>query len=141
VPQLDYALVAEHVRVEGGLGFITAANIDTLAVNETPAAWNLAFFLGFRIGADEQPGQIAPVELVLRNAAGERLIEVQGAVTVPERPADLPPEWPLRSNLALNIGFIAPDFGVYYFDVVIDDQVARTLPLRVVAAAQPDATT
>jgi hypothetical protein len=50
MPELDFALVCEHVRVEGGVAYITVAGIDTLIVEDVPAGWNLGVLLAFVFG-------------------------------------------------------------------------------------------
>jgi hypothetical protein len=138
VPELEYALLAEHVRQEGGLSYITAAGIDTLTTEQVPSPWNLALLLGFR-SADDEVGHASPLEISLRRDEF-RLVQIQGEITPSERPADVPHDWPSRTTLGFNMGIVLPEYGVYSIDISVGGEVRHTLPLRVIAPVQPDAT-
>jgi hypothetical protein len=135
VPKLEYAHLAEHVRQEGGISHVTAAGIDTLVTEQVPSPWNLAVWLGFR-WKDEEIGQSSPIRVVFR-LGRQRLLQLQAEISVEDRPADLPAEWPLRTTLAFNMGVVMPEYGVYSIDVSVGGRVRHSLPLRVIAP--PDA--
>jgi hypothetical protein len=141
VPELEYALLCEHVRLEYGLAYITAANIDTLAVNEVPAAWNLGLVIALRFNEGEAH-EPTPVEIVLRNESGENLAQIEAVTGPRERPPDLPEGWQLRALLGLNIGIVMPAFGLYSFQIRLGGETRQTLDVRVVRPqVQADAST
>ncbi len=141
MPDLEYAFLCEHVRQDGGLAHIIAANVDTLIVDSVPAAWNLGLFLAVRARADEPEGATSAIEIALRNEAGERLIQIEGVASAGNRAADLPPSWQPRGVIAFNFGVVMPAYGLYAFEVWVDGELRRSLDVRVVppAGVAPDA--
>ena len=53
MPELDYALLADFVRSEGGLAHVIGASVDTIHVKEVPTGLNFGLLarIGFRGGA------------------------------------------------------------------------------------------
>jgi uncharacterized protein DUF6941 len=71
------------------------------------------------------------LEVIFQDIDGQRLTHVT-AVFTPEWNDDLPVGWPLGAQVGLNFGIPLPAYGVYSFEVLIDDANHKTLNLRVI---------
>jgi hypothetical protein len=130
VAQIEYALLADHVRQEGGLAHILAANINTLVVEEVPAPWNLGILIVVR-QEDEQPGDTSAIRILFRTESGTELVQIDATLTLNPSP-DHPDDWPRFAMFALNFGIVVPEHGNYAFDLSIDGATQRTLNVRVI---------
>ncbi len=130
MPQLDYALLCDFVRADGGLAHVIGAGIDTVYTPETPTAHNFGLLarLTFTQGECGRPHRI---EVFFRTEDGAEIVKIEGILT-PEWETGLPPGWPIGASLGLNFGLPLPSFGVYAFEIMIDDSHAKSLNLRVV---------
>jgi hypothetical protein len=130
VPELDYAVLGEYVRVEGGLANMIAAGIDTVYAPQVPTGHNLGLLLriGFARVETERPHRI---EVIFQDEDGERLAHITGVIT-PEWNEDLPPGWRVGSFSDLNFGVPLPRYGLYSFEILINDNQVKSIPLRVV---------
>jgi hypothetical protein len=132
MPHLDYAFLCDFVRSEGGVAHALGAGIDTLYASETPTGHNIGFLarITFTQGECGRPHR---VELFFRTTDGEEIAKIE-AVLTPEWVPDLPAGWPVGSFLALNFGVPIPAYGLYAFEVMIDDSSAKSMGFRVLQA-------
>jgi len=129
VPQLDYAFVCDFVRVEGGIAHVVGAGIDTLYAAEVPTGHNFGLFarITFTQGECGRPHRI---EVFFRDTDGQEIAKVD-AVTTPQWESSLPAGWPVGVMLGLNFGLPIPRYGLYAFEIMIDDSSAKSLHFRV----------
>jgi len=129
MPDLDYALLCDYVRAEHGLAHVIAAGIDTVWTDEAPTGRNLGLLM--RIGfTRNECGREHRVEVIFQDEDGERLSQIMGVVA-PEWPEGNPPNWKAGALLGLNLGIPLPRFGLYAFEVLVNDSHMKTIPLRV----------
>jgi hypothetical protein len=75
MPELDYALLCDYARAEGGVAHVIAAGIDTIHRPEVPSVANLGL-LARIVFADEERGETHEVEVRLRDQEGEQIAQV-----------------------------------------------------------------
>jgi hypothetical protein len=139
MPELDYALLCDYARAEGGVAHVIAAGIDTIHRPEVPSVANLGL-LARIIFADEETGEAHEIEVRLRDQEGEQIAQAN-LTAVPRRVEGLPEGWPTAALLAMNFGVPLPSFGPYTLTILLDDTPKKTLNLRVVAAEDTDGPT
>ncbi|MGH8895647.1 MAG: DUF6941 family protein [Egibacteraceae bacterium] len=135
LPDLDYAVLCDFVRLDSGAAHIVAAGIDTIKTSEEPAGSNLGVALQIEFTRNEC-GRPHRVELHLQDADGERIAEVHGTVT-PQWVHGMPVGWKTKAALGFNFGVVFPRYGEYAMEVMIDDRSVKSLRLRVVPQDSP----
>lgn len=128
--QLDYALLCDYVRAEGGLAHVIAAGIDTIYRAEVPTVANFGFLARFTFTSDDI-GQDHQVELRLNDQAGQEVAHVTGSPSL-RTVEGLPEGWPYGGIMAINFGVPFPSHGPYTLTVLVDGTPVRTINLRVV---------
>jgi hypothetical protein len=138
VPDLDYAVLCDYVRVEPtGVAHAIAAGIDTVWTESVPAGQNVGLLV--RVAFDRtECGRPHRVEVIFQDADGQRLAQLQGGAT-PEWPPDHPPGWKVGALLGLNVGIPLPAFGQYSFEILLNDNHVKAIPLRVEQGPQAPA--
>lgn len=136
MPELDYALLCDYVRAEGGMAHVVAAGIDTIWAPEVPAGQNLGLLMRVAFARNEC-GRPHRIEVIFQGEDGERLAQIGGVVT-PEWSSDLPPGWRVGALMGLNIGVPLPRYGLYAFEVLVNDSLVKSIPLRVLQREQPE---
>jgi uncharacterized protein DUF6941 len=101
MPELDYALLCDYARAEGGVAHVIAAGIDTIHRPEVPSVANLGL-LARIIFADDETGETHQVEVRLRDREGEQIAQVN-LTAVPRRIEGLPEGWPTSALLAMRV--------------------------------------
>ena len=135
MPRVDYAFLADYVRLETGVAHVIAAGIDTVYAAEVPTGHNLA--LVFRLTFSRQEcGRPHRVEILFEGEDGDRLAHLSSIVT-PERTEDLPVHWRQGYLSGLNFGVPLPQYGVYDFVIMVNDEERGRVVLRVVPREQP----
>lgn len=139
MPAVDYAIICDHVRVEGALAHMIAGGIDTIFAPAVPTAQSVGVCVRLTFTRAEC-GRPHRLELIFQNADGGRLAHIT-ATAVPGYPEGLPPGWPVGLVVGLNLGLPLPEYGVYSLELLVDDQSLKSMPMRVVpmvsAAGQP----
>jgi hypothetical protein len=130
--QLDYALLCDYVRAEGGIAHVIAAGIDTINRPEVPTVANFGLFARITF-SDEDVGQPHQFEMRLHDQEGEEIAHVTGTQQL-RAVEGVPGGWPYGALLALNFGVPLPRFGTYTLTLLLDGEPAKTINLRVVQA-------
>lgn len=133
MPELDYALLCDYVRAEGGVAHVIAAGVDTIYRDEVPSATNLGL-LARVLFTDDETGQPYQLEVNLHDQEGQQVAQLNGTVT-PQPVEGLPEDWPSGALLAINFGVPLPSHGVYTLSILLDDTPRKTINLRVVPPA------
>lgn len=137
MPELDVALVADYVHAEGGVAYVTRGCIDTVTAAAVPSVRNVGLL--FRVGfAHSECGRTHRIEVLFQGEDGERLAAVDTSVR-PQWSDALPPHWKLKLLGGLNFAVPLPRYGLYSFDLLINDSQAKSIDLRVVPAPQQEA--
>jgi hypothetical protein len=129
VPELDYALISDYVRAEGALAHVIGAGIDTIYAPQVPAGQNIGLLIRLTFARSEC-GRAHRVEVFFQDEDGQRLAELNGTVT-PEW-IDDPPGGRVGLGLTFNIGVPLPQYGNYSFELLVNDTLMKSIPLRVV---------
>ncbi len=129
MPEFDYGLICDYVRVEGGIAHVIAAGIDTISKEEVPSGQNLGLLFNVAFARSEcaRPHRI---EIIFQDEDGTRLSHLT-AVVEPQW-SGLPPSWKQGVLTGINIGVPLPRFGLYSFEVLVNDTLMKSIPLRVV---------
>jgi hypothetical protein len=130
MPQLDYAVLADFVRAEGGLAHGLGLGIDTIYAPEVPTGQNVGLLARLTFSRQEC-GRAHRVEVIFQDQDGERLAEIN-ATTEPQWVEGQPVGWPTGVLLGLNFGIPLPAYGVYAFEILLNDSLVKSIPLRVV---------
>ena len=131
MPKLEYALLADYVRLEGGVAHVIAASVDTVYSLLEPPVTQSFGFLARLLFDDDELGQKHEFRLVLRTDQGEDILNVVANLH-PQLPEGVDPDLPVGVLWPMNFAAILPTIGQYSFDVEHDGTVERSLPLRVV---------
>lgn len=134
MPELDYALLCDYVRVELGVAHVIAAGIDTFHHPQMPAGQNFGLVVRTTFTRNEC-GRQHNFEFIFQGADGERIAYVQGSVA-PEWPEGHPAGWPVGALLGLNMGVPIPAFGHYSLEILINGNSVKSIPVRAVHREQ-----
>jgi hypothetical protein len=104
--------------------------IDTVTAPVVPALLPVGLLLRIAFTRAEC-GRPHRVEVILQGEDGDRLMEAS-AVLTPEWKEDLPPHWRVGILSALNFPIPLPRYGLYSFEILINDTSHKTIPLRVI---------
>lgn len=132
MPELDFMVVADYVRAEGGILHMIAAGIDALFVPVVPMARPIG--VGLRLLLDVAEAQHPHrVELIYQDADGQRLDVVAGSVgpVQPNQPLP-PPGRPYGIALALNLMLPVPKYGDYSLELLVDGEPKKSITLTAV---------
>jgi hypothetical protein len=130
MPELTDALLADYVRTEGGVAHLISAGIDTVQAPAVPTGQNVGFLLRATFTRNEC-GRPHRLEVIFQDIDGQRLVHVNTVFT-PEWNDDLPVGWRVGMQAGFNFGIPLPSYGVYSFEILIDDAHQKTLNLRVI---------
>ena len=129
MPELDYAVLCDHVRVEGGVAHIISAGTEVARGSSAPLGLNMGVVLAVMFKRNEC-GRPHRVELHFQDEDGQHLMELQVVIT-PAWDEGLPKGWDVRHLLGVNFGVVFPRFGLYALEVLIDDRSEKSLRLLV----------
>jgi len=134
MPEVDFMVVCDYVRVDGGVMHMIAGGIDTIYARQVPSAQNLGVALRLLLTRNECDRD-HQMELIFQDEDGAAFARVEGQfqVSYPER---VPPGWRAYALLSLNIGVPLPHYGVYSLELLVDGQAKKSVPLRVTPVAE-----
>ena len=137
MPELDFMVVADYVRAEGGVLHMIAAGFDTMAVPTVPAARAVGIGLRLLVDVAEARSQHR-VALIYLGTDGQRLAEISGTLGSigPDQP--LPPEGkPFVVPMAFNLTLPVPAYGDYSLELFVDDQQEAVKSITLTAVPMP----
>jgi len=135
MPRLDYALLGDYVRAEGGIAHVISAGIDTVRAAQVPAGQNIGLLLRLAFTRSEC-GRPHRLEVLFQDIDGERLAELNGTMT-PEWREHLPAGWDTSVLMGVNMAIPLPRYGLYAFEILVNDTHMKTVQLRVVEPDPP----
>lgn len=129
MPDVDFMVLCDYVRADGGLLHMIAAGIDRIHAPSVPSGQNVGIALRVSLTRAEcdHPHQL---QLVFQDEDGNRLSDFRAEFRT-AYPTDSTPGWPATSGLALNMGLPLPRYGVYSLELLIDGQSKKSIPLLV----------
>ncbi len=129
--KLDFAFLADYVRGEatGGVVHTISAGIDTVYAEAVPTGHNLGLVLRVEFTRQEC-GRAHRIEIVFQDEDGTTLAKLF-TVATPEWKEELPVHWGVGVMAGLNFGVPLPRYGLYAFEVIVNDENRKTINLRV----------
>lgn len=135
MPELDFALLADYVRADGGIGHVIAGGIDTINAPGVPTGQNIGLLFRVTFTRNEC-GRPHRLEVFFQDEDGTRLAAISSEV-IPAWVEGQPAHWNTGVIGGFNFGVPLPRYGVYSFEILMNDNHLKTLHLRVVEAALP----
>ena len=129
MPSLDFALIAEHVRVEQDLAYLIAGGTDMITTPKLPVGINLGLLL--RVSFERaECGRLHRVEVMVQDEDGERLIHL-AATGTPTWQEEWPINWKSKDMFGFNFGLPVARYGIHEFVILINDTQVKTIPFVV----------
>jgi hypothetical protein len=130
VPELDFAILADRVSTDGGVGYLMRGGIDTVTAQEVPMILPVGLLI--RVGFTRQEcGRPHRLEVIFQGEDGERLMQAS-IVLEPGWDEDLPAHWRVHVLGALNFAVPLTRHGLYSFEILINDSNVKTIHVRAV---------
>jgi hypothetical protein len=131
MPELDFAVVCDFVRADGGVAHVIGGGFEEITVDEVPAGHNMGLWARVLLARSEC-GRPHRLEVIFQDADGERLIELNGPI---ERDwlEGVPAGMKVGVGLAFNFGITLPTAGTYSLEILINDNLVKSIPLIVIA--------
>ena len=138
MPQIEYLVLAEYIRQDGGMTHIMAAGIDTVTVPEDRLPARAAVGVLGRVSFDltDEIGAEHEVSLIWRGPEGAELLRLSQRLETPSPPPGVPSHWRTSTWLIFRLALFFPSHGNdYRLEVVMDDdpRLSRSLDVRAVA--------
>jgi uncharacterized protein DUF6941 len=132
MPELDYMVLADYVRQDGGVVHIMGAGVDTVTTPAVPTVQSFGVALRISFSTTEEPGEVH--RLVLSFVAPDRrLLDAQATFVTPPRQLGVPEHWRPAVGVALQIPVPLPQYGDYSCELSIDDgAITKSYDFRVV---------
>ena len=137
MPELDYALLAEHVRLESpGLAHVISGGMDAIEASEMPMRISIGLLL--RVSFERaECGRPHRVEVIIQDLDGRRLSHLTTTGT-PTWPDGAPVTWKSKQPFAFNFSVPLSNYGMYEFVILVNDSQVKTLPYLVVQSRESD---
>jgi hypothetical protein len=134
--ELDYVVLADYVRQDGGVTNIMAAGIDTFTISRVPAAIPVGIVARVYFSSDEEAGAQHLVNLTFQGEDGP-VLELSRHFPVPAKAAGVPEHWRLSLNIVFKIALPFPAYGDYSLELIIDGdpKLAKSIDVRAVEVA------
>jgi hypothetical protein len=118
--QLDYMVLADYVRQDGGVVHILGAGIDTIAALQVPTVHQLGIALRFSFDAADQVGQQHDFTISFVGPE-QRVVDVRGEFVTPPPAPGVPGHWRTGLGVALQVPVPLPAYGDYTCELAVDD--------------------
>jgi hypothetical protein len=137
MPRMEYLVLADYIRQDGGVLYLVAAGIDTFTIPEgrTPARVPIGVLARVTFDRRDEVGAEHEVSLIFHGPGGLELLRVTQLLPTPPAPPGVPEHWRTAANLIFRLALPLPDFGDdYRLEVIMDDEprLSLSLYLRVV---------
>lgn len=136
VPTLDFAVIADYVRSDGGVAHVLGGGFDTIHAPSVPVGRNIGIWARVLVARTECDRE-HDFEVIVQTEDGERVAEVAASFAT-EWPEGHPVAWPVGMGIALNLGVPLPRFGLYGVEILVNDNQLKSIPLRVIEQAPPE---
>jgi hypothetical protein len=133
MPELDFMILADYVRSEGGILHMIAAGIDTIYTTAVPATRMIG--LGMRlVYADDEAIEETTLSVAFGPADGDAAMMVNGKLAPNPSQPPVPPGMPRAVVGAFNFPLPLPGYGIFSLGLTLGDSPAKTI---LVAIAPP----
>jgi hypothetical protein len=132
MPELDYMVLADYVRQDGGVIHIMGAGVDTVAAPTVPAVQPFGVALRISFDTTEQPGDEHHLTVSFIGP-DKRVLDANATFFTPPRAPGVPEHWRTGLGVALQIPVPLPQYGDYSCELNIDDgAIIKSYEFRVV---------
>lgn len=135
VPTLDFMVLCDYVRSDGGIIHMIAAGIDRFRPPLLPYVHNVG--VAVRIGlTPEECAEPHQVDLMVKAPSGEQVIHIRGEVQVDD-PQRLTPDSPVFVALTPNFALPLQSYGLHVLELHIDEHHEKSV--RFLVETPPEA--
>src|SRR5579863_2181368 len=120
MPELDYMVLADYVRQDGGVIHIMGAGVDTVIAPSIPTVQPFGVALRIAFDTTEQVGDEHHFTVSFIGP-DRRLLDARASFVTPPRPVGVPEHWKTGVGVAIQVPVPLPQYGDYSCDVSIDD--------------------
>jgi hypothetical protein len=132
VPELDYMVLADYVRQDGGVIHIMGAGVDTVVTPAVPTVQPFGVALRISFESTEAVGEEHQLRVAFIGPDQRLLDALSSFVTPPPQPG-VPEHWRRALGVALQLPVPLPRYGDYSCELVIDDgAIVRSYEFRVI---------
>lgn len=135
MPDVEFALLANAVQVSSGDRLINmlGGGWDTGTLPEEAYPAGVVLHVVFRVTFDqEEAGKTYSGAITVQSEDEQRLTAITLSLDVGDT-EDLPPGWKLNVPVASPVPVQFPSPGLYSVSITIDNQILKTIPLRMKA--------
>lgn len=137
MPELDYMVLADYVRQDGGVIHIMGAGIDTVTAPAVPTVQPFGLALRISFDTTEQSGEDHHLTVTFIGPDAPVLAANANFATPPRAPG-VPEHWRTGLGVALQIPVSLPQYGDYSCELNIDDgAIIKSYEFRVVRPVSP----
>jgi len=133
MPELDYMVLADYVRQDGGVIHIMGAGVDTVYAPVVPTVQPFGVALRISFDTTEEPGEEHHLTVTFIGPDSP-ILDASASFRTPQRPPDVPEHWRTGLGVAMQIAVPLPQFGDYSCELVVDDDgsIAKAYEFRVI---------
>ncbi len=129
MPELDYAMLAEHVLIQRGTAHILGGGWDGIETNTMPVTTNVTFLI--RIGFDraecERPHR---VEVIVQDEDGDRRFHLTRTLK-PKWPGRYPIAWKFNEQFKFGVPITFTSYGIHDCTILLNDSLVKRIPFIV----------
>ncbi|HEX8345873.1 MAG TPA: hypothetical protein VF657_14210 [Actinoplanes sp.] len=123
---MDYMLLCDHVRPEGGMVHLLGGGIERVGLPQVPAVVPLGVAARVTFDDAEVKAAVHSADLSIIGPDDGTVLEVRGVVAI-QPPANMPDGWATSSGVVANVLVPVQAFGVHAVHLTVDEQ-----PLKIV---------
>ncbi len=137
MPELDYMVLADYVRQDGGVIHIMGAGVDTVFAPAVPIVQPFGVALRISFSTTEEPGEEHRLTVTFIGP-DNRLLDATATFVTPPRPPGVPEHWRTGLGVAVQIAVPLPQYGDYSCELDIDDgSITKSYEFRVIRLDAP----
>lgn len=135
--ELEYMVLADYVRQDGGVIHIMGAGVDTVWAPAVPTLQPFGIALRISFASTDPPGE--PHHLTVSFVGpDQRVLDANASFFSPPPPPGVPEHWRTGVGIALQIPVPLPAYGDYSCELDIDDgTITKSFEFRVVPREIP----
>ncbi len=136
--EIDFVILADHVRSDNGVLNLVGGGFDRIIAPHVPMGMNVGLGLRFLFTRPEcdRPHQL---RVAFQDADAQVLVEVHGEF-VPVVPPGHESGDKIGVTINVNLGILLPHFGQYTFEILLNEDPMKSIPLRVIPLPDPSDT-
>ena len=135
MPELDYWVLADYVRQDGGVIHIMGAGVDTVIAPAVPTVQPFGVAARISFDTTEEPGEQHHLTVAFIGP-DRRLLDASATFVTPPRQAGVPEHWRTALGIAIEVAVPLPQYGDYSCELAIDDgQITKSYDFRVIPPA------